>query len=79
MGSLVNDISLRLDEEQQRLLARWATKTAMVIESVKQEKNNFDRLNSETRFGLRSFLQRKLPSGWGDALRAISSTAKRES
>ena len=41
MGSLVNDISMRLDEEQQRLLARWATKTAMVIEGVKQEKNNF--------------------------------------
>ena len=41
MGSLVNDISLRLDEQQQRLLARWATKTAMVIEGVKQEKNNF--------------------------------------
>ncbi len=41
MGSLVNDISMPLDEEQQRLLARWATKTAMVIEGVKQEKNNF--------------------------------------
>jgi hypothetical protein len=41
MGSLVNDLSLWLDEEQQRLLARWATKTAMVIEGAKQEKNNF--------------------------------------
>jgi hypothetical protein len=41
MGSLVNDISMWLDEEQQRLLARWATKTAMVIEGAKQEKNNF--------------------------------------
>jgi hypothetical protein len=41
MGGLVNDISMRLDEEQQRLLARWAAKTAMVIEGVKQEKNNF--------------------------------------
>jgi len=41
MGSLVNDISMRLDEEQQQLLARWATKTAMVIEGAKQEKNNF--------------------------------------
>jgi hypothetical protein len=35
MGSLVNDISMWLDEEQQRLLARWATKTAMVIEGAK--------------------------------------------
>lgn len=41
MGGLVNDISMRLDEEQQRLLARWAVKTAMVIEGVKQAKNNF--------------------------------------
>jgi hypothetical protein len=41
MGSLINDISLRLDEEQQRLLAQWAVKTAMVIEGVKQAKNSF--------------------------------------
>ena len=41
MGSLVNDLSIRLDEEQQRLLAQWTTKTAMVIEGAKQAKNNF--------------------------------------
>jgi len=41
MGGLVNDISMRLDEEQQRLLAQWAVKTAMVIEGVKQAQNNF--------------------------------------
>jgi hypothetical protein len=41
MGGLVNDISMTLDEEQQRLLALWAVKTAMVIEGVKQAKNNF--------------------------------------
>jgi len=41
MGGLVNDIAMGLDEEQQRLLARWAVKTAMVIEGVKQAKNSF--------------------------------------
>jgi hypothetical protein len=41
MGGLVNDISMTLDEEQQRVLALWAVKTAMVIEGVKQAKNNF--------------------------------------
>jgi hypothetical protein len=41
MGSLVNDLSMWLDEEQQRFLALWSTKTAMVIEGVKQAKNNF--------------------------------------
>ncbi len=41
MGGLVNDISMPLDEEQQLLLARWATKTAMVIEGAKQAKNGF--------------------------------------
>lgn len=41
MGSLANDISLPLDAEQQRLLALWAVKTAMVIEGAKQEKNGF--------------------------------------
>ena len=41
MGGLVNDIAMTLDEEQQRLLAQWATKTAMVIEGVKQAKNGF--------------------------------------
>ena len=41
MGGLVNDIAMRLDEEQQRLLALWAVKTAMVIEGVKQAKNSF--------------------------------------
>jgi len=41
MGSLVNDIYMALDEDQQRLLAQWAVKTAMVIEGVKQEKNGF--------------------------------------
>jgi hypothetical protein len=41
MGGLVNDISMTLDEQQQRLLALWAVKTAMVVEGVKQAKNNF--------------------------------------
>ena len=41
MGGLVNDISMTLDAEQQRLLALWAVKTAMVIEGVKQAKNGF--------------------------------------
>src|ERR1700733_1104635 len=41
MGGLVNDISMTLDEEQRRVLAQWTVKTAMVIEGVKQAKNNF--------------------------------------
>jgi hypothetical protein len=41
MGALVNDISMTLDAGQQRLLALWAVKTAMVIEGVKQAKNHF--------------------------------------
>jgi hypothetical protein len=41
MGALVNDISMTLDAEQQRLLALWAVKTAMVIEGAKQAKNGF--------------------------------------
>jgi len=54
MGSLVNDISIRLDEEQQRLLAQWATKTAMVIEGAKQAKNNF--YSAEQRSAFRTTL-----------------------
>lgn len=54
MGSLVNDISMRLDEEQQRLLAQWATKTAMVIEGVKQAKNHF--YSAEERSAFRTTL-----------------------
>lgn len=41
MGGLINDIAMGLDAEQQRLLALWSVKTAMVIEGVKQAKNGF--------------------------------------
>jgi hypothetical protein len=41
MGGLINDLAMELDAEQQRLLALWAVKTAMVIEGVKQAKNGF--------------------------------------
>jgi hypothetical protein len=41
MGGLINDLSLVLDREQQQELALWASKTAMVIEGMKQDKNNF--------------------------------------
>lgn len=41
MGGLINDIAMELDAEQQRALALWAVKTAMVIEGVKQAKNGF--------------------------------------
>jgi hypothetical protein len=41
MGGLINDIAIELDAEQQRALALWAVKTAMVIEGVKQAKNGF--------------------------------------
>ena len=41
MGCLINDIAVDLDVEQQRGLALWAVKTAMVIEGVKQAKNGF--------------------------------------
>jgi len=41
MGGLINDIAMELDAEQQRGLALWAVKTAMVIEGVKQAKNGF--------------------------------------
>jgi hypothetical protein len=41
MACLINDFEMDLDAEQQRLLARWAVKTAMVIEGVKQAKNGF--------------------------------------
>ncbi|MFZ0773049.1 MAG: hypothetical protein WCA49_22455 [Candidatus Sulfotelmatobacter sp.] len=51
MGGLVNDISMTLDEEQQRVLALWAVKTAMVIEGVKQEKNNFYSAEQRNAFG----------------------------
>jgi len=50
MGGLVNDIAMTLDEEQQRLLAQWATKTAMVIEGVKQAKNGFYRREDRSAF-----------------------------
>jgi len=54
MGALVNDISMTLDEEQQRVLAQWAVKTAMVIEGVKQAKNNF--YSAEQRSAFRATL-----------------------
>jgi len=41
MGPLINDISLRLDSQRQRILALWGCKTAMVFEGAKQEKNKF--------------------------------------
>ena len=41
MGCLINDLAMALDAEQQRLLALWAVKTAMVIEGVKQAQNGF--------------------------------------
>jgi hypothetical protein len=41
MGGLVNDLSLRLDREQQQALALWACKTAMVSEGLTQGTNSF--------------------------------------
>jgi hypothetical protein len=41
MGCLINDLSFRLDGEQQRCVALWAIKTAMVIEGAKNDKNTF--------------------------------------
>jgi hypothetical protein len=52
LGSLLNDISLPLDSERQRLLAAWACKTAMVFEAVKQERNKF--YPQEDRYFLRT-------------------------
>jgi hypothetical protein len=54
MGGLVNDISMTLDGEQQRVLAQWGVKTAMVIEGVKQAKNNF--YSAEQRSAFRATL-----------------------
>src|ERR1700733_7033605 len=34
VGSLMQDVSIPLDSSQQRLVALWAVKTAMVVESV---------------------------------------------
>jgi hypothetical protein len=34
MGCLIQDVSLSLDPEQQRDIAAWATKTAMVVDST---------------------------------------------
>ena len=41
MGPLINDISISLDSQRQRILALWGCKTAMVFEGAKQEKNKF--------------------------------------
>ena len=54
MGSLINDLSFLLDREQQKALALWAIKTAMVIEGMKQDKNNF--YSVEQRHSFRSTL-----------------------
>jgi hypothetical protein len=49
MVCLINDIAMELDAEQQRLLALWAVKTAMVIEGVKQAKNGSPRMSPPMR------------------------------
>src|SRR5437870_12455660 len=54
MGGLINDLSFRLDAEQQRVLALWASKTAMVFEGAKQDKNRF--YSAEQRQNLRKML-----------------------
>ena len=54
MGGLVNDITMTLDDEQQRLSALWAVKTAMVIEREKRAKNSF--YSPEQRSALRETL-----------------------
>jgi len=54
MGGLVNDITVTLDDEQQRLSALWAVKTAMVIEGEKRAKNSF--YSPEQRSALRETL-----------------------
>jgi hypothetical protein len=41
MRGLINDFAMTVDAEDQRHLALWAVKTAMVIEGVKQAKNGF--------------------------------------
>lgn len=54
MGSLINDLSFLIDREQQGAVASWAMKTAMVIEGMKQDKNNF--YSVEQRHSFRSAL-----------------------
>jgi hypothetical protein len=41
IGSLLQDISIPLDPSQQQTAARWAVKTAMVVESVKADDSFF--------------------------------------
>ena len=46
MGGLINDIAIELDAEQQRALALWAVKTAMVIEGVSRRRMGSTRRRS---------------------------------
>lgn len=41
MGGLINDLSIPLSPDDQRAIAMWGCKTAMVIEGAKQDKNKF--------------------------------------
>jgi hypothetical protein len=41
MGCLLHDLSVSLSPNDQQILATWCCKTAMVFESVKQDKNKF--------------------------------------
>ena len=41
MGELISDVALTLDEDQRRLLALWAVKTAMVIQGAKHADTGF--------------------------------------
>ena len=40
-GSLLQDISMPLDFDQQRALSLWMTKTAIILETVKKPENRF--------------------------------------
>jgi hypothetical protein len=56
VGALINDLSLRLDSEQQSLVARWAVKMAMVLEATRGASPEFFFFDRHQRHAFRGAL-----------------------